>query len=108
MNILGETFHSAFYDQTEIFPSKWGIWKDLITRYHLFEMILFLRGETPFMAESLRINTPLDMGKLDQTEVVSIDASQGAKGNIVLLRQACLRWEENNPKGNSEIRGQIK
>ena len=81
VNILRKTFHSAFYDQTEIFPSKWEIWKDLITRYHLFEIVPFASwAKLLFRVESLRINTPLDLGELNQTEVVSIDTAQEAKG----------------------------
>ena len=107
-NTLRKIFNSAYYDQTEIFPAKWEIWKDLITRYHLFEIVPFASwAKLLFRVESLRINTPLDLGELSQTEALTIDTAQEAKGNIILLWQACLCWKENNPKGSSDIRDRL-
>ena len=105
VNVYRKIFHSAYFDQSEVFPVKWEIWRDLVTRYHLFEVIPFASwAKLLFKIESLKIDNPLDLGELNFQEVVSIDDSQGAKGNIILLWQSCLCWKEKNPKGSSKVR----
>ena len=33
-----ELFRDAFYDRSDIFPSRWEIWRSTITQYHLYEL----------------------------------------------------------------------
>ena len=108
VGVFRKISHTAFFGQSEVFPVKWEIWRDLITRYHLFEVIPFASwAKLLFKVESLKIDNPLDLGGLNFQEVVSVDTSQDANGGYYLTLAVMSVLEGGKSSGEQQNPGKI-
>ena len=96
---------NAYFDQSGIFPPKWEHWRDLITKYHLYEVTPFgERSKLVWLLEETRISSPLDLAELNKEEANLLEARLESKGNTILLWKTTLCWKENNPKKKGKFK----
>ena len=83
------------FDESLIFPPGWEVWRGLITRFHLWEIIPFAAWTKIVTAPSTRhIRSPIELTTLTFTEAFALDYDCRRDGNLVLLWQSALCFRD--------------
>ena len=79
----------TFWNPEIIFPESWEIWRAMITKYHLCEILPFAGWvEITHHLSKSQIFTPLDLAQVHHSEALALDTSLNLDGNLSILRQS--------------------
>ena len=98
IEILRKLFKETFWNPGIIFPESWEIWRALITKYRLYEILPFSGWvDITHILRSLQITTPIELTELKFTNTLGMDSNKSLDGNLVILWQASKCWREEDP-----------
>ena len=81
----------TYFDESLVFRPGWEVWRGLITRFHLWEIIPFAAWDKIVTALSTRhIHSPIELTTITFTEASALDYDRRWGGNLVLLWQSAL------------------
>ena len=98
INYWRRFFYETFFDPSVVFPDFWEVWRGLIAKYHLYEVVSFTQWVIIVgILNDSSIRTPIDLTQLTFGEIHAFDQSRDDRGNLVLLWQSALCWRDENP-----------
>ena len=104
INKFRKLFKESFWNPEVIFPESWEIWRAMITKFQLYELLPFNKWvEAIDQLRASTINNPIDLAQLKFTEALALDNSWSFEGNLVILWQASKCWQEENPLVSSDF-----
>ena len=108
INRLRKLIKTAYFDQSGTFPPKWELWREIIAKYHLYEVVPFGDwAKIIWKLEDHKIYNPLDLAELSKEEAKTLESVLDSKGNSILLWQTVLCWNENNPTKKGMFRAKV-
>ena len=89
INTLRKMPKETFRNSEIILPESWGIWRTMITKFHLYEILSFSKWIVPISRlGTALISAPVDLAQLKFSEALVCDQNWDLGGNLSILWQS--------------------